>query len=477
MLQASMAEKFHQHPEALSKERVAYLGRLAIRSEFLGINDPLTHLHQYITRGEEALIGIKEDIETDIAERLPKTPFVNHIDFQFTGDDFVSLKDKVSMKSMTEKNLQIFNDESMKNPDLKDEFERAEIESQEVTKLSNWFRNAPTGSCLIFESLPIGEQKFAISRIYQKSSKERLNGCFVSLYNSSVDQFNKFRKELRPDASTCTTEKEILQNQYEFYNPKLDTADKFIDFYVGVYDHLLKEKNENQYNFGLESDNNKEVRNGLLKVRSQPKLTSIYIETIKTLASSQGRVTPELIQINDSLGINYPFKKDQPISIEMVHDIMSGVILGITSVIDRANDELLNDLENSNTSQEANYSAIYHYGEQAKATGEIYASNGCPEYSRTNAPTEAKSETNYEYNSIYQAFNISEKMDNFGKPKIGVCRIPNCPSRGDLSWMPDKTLVGGCDICVCCHKLFGKGKSPKIIYTDRELQKERSKKH
>lgn len=477
MSQLSTAEQLHSHTETFDKERVAYLGRLAIKSEFLGINDPLTHLHQYLIKGEEALVGIKEDIETDIAERLPKTPFVNHVDFQFTGDDFVSLKDKVSMKLMTEKNLQIFNDESIKNPYLIDEFERAEIEAQEVMKLSNWFKTAQIGSYLIFESLPIGDQRFAISRIYQKSSDKQLDGCFVSLYNSSVNQFNKLRKEINHNILDCQTEKEILQNPYEFLNTKLDTTDKFVDFYVGVYDHLLQEGDAKQYSFGIEGDNGKKIQNGLLKVRNQPKLTSIYIETVKILASGQGRATPELIKINDSLGINYPLEENQPISIEMAHNIMNQVILGITSVIDRADEKLLIELEASDISQEANYSAIYHYGEQAKVMGETYTSNGCPEYSRTSTSTESNSETNNEYNLMYRAFNTLEKKDNFGKPKIGICRIPNCPSRGKLSWMPDKTLVGGCDICVCCHNLFGKGKSPKKIYNDRELQKQRFKKH
>lgn len=474
MLQTLTPETINQQSEIISPEKVARLGRLAIESEFLGINDPLTHLHQYLKKGEVALIGIKEDLETDIAERLPKTPFVNYVGFEFTGDDFVSLKDKVSMNSMTETNLRIFKSESAKNPDLIEEFERAEVEAKEATKLATWFKNAPTGAYLIFESLPISEQKIAISRIYQKASNGKLQGCFVSLYNSSVGQFNELRKILgADDVSTCQTEKEILQNCYEFYEPDLTAPSEFIDFYVGAYDYLLKEQQGEQYSFGLKKDKSKEKQNGLLKVRSQPRLTSIYLDTVKALASSQGVVTPELIQINDSLGIGYQLRKNQIITVEMAQSIMSEVILGITSVIDKANDKLLNDLEHSDTNQETNYAAVSHYGEQAKISGETYASNGCPEYGRSNS-TEPSADMNLEYNAICRAFNIREKLDNFGKPKTGVCRILNCPSRGSLGWLPNKTLVGGCDICVCCHKLLGKGKSPKIIYAEKKSKEEKA---
>jgi hypothetical protein len=469
MFRTATAERISHHSDALSVEKTAYLGRLAIKLEFLGINDPLTHLHQYIIRGEEALVGIKEDIETDIAERLPKTPFVNYVGFEFTGDDFVSSKDKVSMNSMTKTNLQIFETESANNPNLIGEFERAEIEAQEVTKLADWFKKAPVGAYLIFESLPIGEQKFAISRIYQKTSDENLEGCFVSLYSSSVGQFNKSREALCASVPICQTEKEILQNHYEFYEPKLTSSEKFIDFYIGVYDHLLQEQKGRQYSFGLERDKTKEKQNGLFKVRKQPKLTSIYLDTIKALASSKGKVTPEMMQINDKLSLGYQFKDNQDITVEMAHNIMSDVIKGITSVIDRADSDLLNDLGNYTTGQDANYAAISHFGEQARAAGETYASNGCPEYGRSSTTeSESANDTGFEYNAIYQAFNIREKLDNFGKPKIGVCRIPNCPSRGNLNWLPDKTLVGGCDVCVCCHKLFGKGKKPQKIYTEQE---------
>ena len=470
-----MPETRRSRSETINPEHIVYMGRLALRAEYLGVNDPLTHLYKYLEKGEAALVGIKEDLETDIAERLPKTPFVNYVGFDFTGDDFVSLKDEVSMRSMTQTNLQIFETAAASNPNMREEFIRAETEAQEVTKLTAWFKNAPVGAYLIFESLPIGEQKIAISRIYQKVSNNLLEGCFVSLYSSGVEQFNEFRKRIGVDTLTCTSEKDILQNSYEFYSPELTQPDKFIDYYVETYDQLLQQQTNKQYSFGLEKDKNAEKQNGLLKVRNQPKLTSIYLETIKTLAASQGVVTPELIRITDKLGTNHPLKEGQSILKEMAHDIMSEVILSIASVIDKADSKLLGDLEHSDSGQGANYAALSHYGGEAKAAGETYDSNGCPEYSVGNS-TLSTSDATSEAAIVYRAFGIQKTPNNFGTPKIGVCRISNCPSRGDISWWSDKTLVGGCDFCVGCHKILEKGKSPKNIYDDKKRKAEQTSK-
>ncbi len=459
--------------ETINQEHVMYMGRLALRLEYLGINDPLTHLYQYLEKGDKALVGIKEDLETDIAERLPKTPFVNNVSFEFTGNDFVSVKDRVSMNSMTKTNLEIFKTETVKNPDIADELARAETEAQEVTKLAAWFKTAPTGAYLIFESLPIGKQKIAISRIYQKTSNDLLEGHFVSLYSPSMERFNELRKKLDADATTGTTEQELLQNNYEFYSPNLTKAAKFTDHYVATYDQLLEKQNNKQYSFGLEKDKNEEKKNGLLKVRSQPKLTSIYTDTIKTLASSQGVVTAELMRVTDKFGSSYRLKEGQAISKEMAHNIISEVIHSIASVIDKADSKLLGDLERSDSGEGANYAALSHYGGEAKASGETYDSNGCPEYSVGNS-TVSTTDATSESTIIQRAFNAQNTPDNFGKPKIGVCRILNCPTRGNLSWWSDKTLVGGCDICVCCHKLFEKGKSPKKTYNDKKRDEEKS---
>jgi hypothetical protein len=468
----STPETRRQNSEILNEDYVVYLGRLAI-SKYLGINDPRTHLVKYLKEGESAKISIEQDIETDIAERLPKTPFVNYVNFEFTGSDFVSAKDKVSMNSMIKNNLKILAEGLITNPDLKDEYDRAKIEAQEVDKLTDWFETAPIGSHLVFESLPIENQEFAISRIYQKKTSRTLEGCFVSLYNPSINLFNELRDILDTNAlTTCKTKNEVLQNNYEFNSPnRLKTAgfSSFTDYYVEIYDQLLESHDEKQHSFGLEKDKKAEMQNGIQKVRNQPNLTSTYLEVIKTIARSDGLATSELIEINDLLNTGYKLKNKQALSNKIIHDIMSKTILGIAKAIDENDINFLNNLKKTNVDSGANFAAISYYSRQAQTAGETYSSNGCFEYIRDSTNQEAS----YENNALERAFWMGQELpDEFGKPKIGVCRIANCPSHGDGWILPNKTLVGGCDICLCCHKMIVHGESPEKIYAEEKLKKE-----
>jgi hypothetical protein len=476
-LKEAMIEVQSSRSEKLSREKVVYLGRLAIRLEYLGINDPLAYLYQYLENSELST----EDIETDIVERLPEATFVNRVDFNFTGDDFVSFKDRVSMDLMTRTNLQILKERSNTDPVALQEYQRAKTESEEVTKLTNWFPDAPTGDYLIFESLPIGEQqKFAVSRIYQKTSINTLEGCFVSLYGSSIDQFNEFHKSLGVDTPAGNNAADILKNNYEFYNPDLTKSSKFIDYYVDTYDQLLGSKNDKTYHFGQETDKDNEKQNDLTKVRSSPQLTAIYIETVKTIAESNGVVTSELLELTrDKTKIGYPLELGQIISTDTARGILKETMNSIVSTFNHADAKTINTIQNSSSESGSSYDAVSQYGAQARNAGETYNSNGCPEFVSNNlmSPDNANSELN----KIEDAFNISNNLpENFGKAKIGVCRIPNCPSRGEQPWWwiwgPDKTLVGGCDICVCCHKHLGNGHSPSEIYARKQKIKNNSHK-
>jgi hypothetical protein len=44
------------------------------------------------------------------------------------------------------------------------------------------------------------------------------------------------------------------------------------------------------------------------------------------------------------------------------------------------------------------------------------------------------------------------------KWKSGVCRISECPSR------PRSTLVGPCEVCTCCQRIFDNGGNPSMVY-------------
>lgn len=443
----------------LSDEKVAYLGRLAISSESLGINDPLTHLYQYLRHSEHALVGIKQDIETDIAERLPKTPFINYVDFDFNGADFLSVKDKVSMHSMTANNLKFMMSESASNPSLTLELARARIESEEVNKLINWYKTAPLGSYYIFESLPIGSQTIAVSRVYQKKSDDKLGGCFVSLYNPSVAQFNRFRKAIAGEVAR-SDELDILAHGYTYFDARLEGFDNFIDDYVKTYDGLILELTGEKSQFGIKGIEFNDNTNGIAKVRSQSKLTSIYIEAVKILATSGGEVTPEVISIKEKLGIDLGLYEGQLLTTKLAQSFLKRVITGITSAIYLSPDSLLEKIEATDSGLD--YAVVASSGEQARLSGDFYESNNCPEFGAMGQAGVSDSESS----ALTRAYNGWELMKGFGEAKVGVCRIYNCPSRGDIDWLPGKTLVGGCDICVGCHKHFMNGKKPEAIYLE-----------
>lgn len=457
----------------LSQEKVVYLGRLAIRAEQLGINDPLTHLYQYLEKGETAEIGIRQDVETDIAERLPKTPFVNYVGFDFVGNDFASSKDKVSMDSMTKNNLKIISEEYAVNPTtMSQEYARAKIEAEEVERLVKWFKTAKIGSCQIFESLPIGNQKIAITRIYKKIDSKTLEGCFVSLYNPSVELFNQFRKQIDKNSPTLHTEIDILQNNYEFNDQKLLNGKNFVDFYVNTYDQLLQVKTGREFSFGIENDKEKQRQNGIKMVRSQPGLINTYVQTVKKLAESSGLATADLVDLTGKINTGHRLELSQNISAKIVHDILNTMIIGITSAIDKGDDTLLEDLNKPYSGADTDLATVSHFAEVASKSNQSYDSNGCPEFSRSSENTNANSTSNSETAVMQRAFGIEpETLKNFGKPKIDVCRINSCPSRGDIWWWPDKTLVGGCNICVHCHKLLEKGHNPDRVYVQREKER------
>jgi hypothetical protein len=468
---AKTEHKFESRQQSGVVNRMAFR---AIRSnekfygstERLGINDPLTHLFQYLERGDDALVGIIEDIETDIAERLPKMPFVNYVGFEFTGDDFVSAKDRVSMKKMTENNFKILRSEQC----LPDEIARAEVEAEEVDRLSSWFKAAKDGEFLVFESLPIGKQTVAVSRIYQKTGENSLNGGFVSLYNPSVEMFNDFRKQNRAGKSDCRTELEVLENHYECsIDTKSMPMDQFIEQYVVAYDELQDKKCGKKHRFGLVVDDETVIYNGLEKVRQQPKLTSVYIDAIQSLAIGGGRVSDELICISQKLGLGLNLDRGDTVSARTARTILSGVIRGITSVIDRAGVDLLSDIEQSDSGPSVGYAVVSHYGSEARDEGVSYDSEACPESSF--ASHAGLSGGNRSESDILQnIFNPFDFPPNFGDRKLAMCRTRNCPTR-----KKPLVTVGGCGFCVKCHHLLEEKDKPERYYDEKwkeEIAKE-----
>jgi hypothetical protein len=428
----------------------------------------LTHLFQYLDRGNEALTGIKEDIETDIAERLPGTPFVNQVGFEYSNNDFVSVKDGVSMRSMTDNNLHILTIEQSSDSSLSAEVARAMVEAQEVEKLSTWFESAPIGTFLVFESLPIGKQKVAVSRIYQKTSKRNLNSGFVSLYGASVEIFNDFRKKIKVGKSDCNTELELLQNHYEVgASLEIQSVDRFVEKYISNYDKLKEDSSGIKHSFGLEYDKKSKIDNGLEKVRRQSKLTSIYVDAVKSLAAGQGKVSHELTRIDQILGIGLGLRQGDVISAQTARTVLSEVIRGITSAIDRADVDLLFDIEQLSSGLDMGYEAVSHYGGEARSEGVSYASEACLESSAYLQSGTNLNGNQSEFDILLNIFNPGEYPSNFGKRQIGVCKTKNCPSR-----KKPLVVVGGCGFCLECHHILEKNNEPPEKVYDEKWKKE-----
>lgn len=453
--------------------RTVNLGHIAVKLEYLGINDPLNHLFQYLKDGENTLPGIKEDLETDIAERLPDTPFVSRVMFEFLEDDFISSIGKISMKNMTKNNLNILAEASKLDKDLAREYERALAEAKEPEKLKEWFLTAKTGSFIIFESLPIGRQKIAISRIYRKIDDCNIEGSFLSLYQPSVHQFNRLRRQIGSGNDNCQTEIDILDNHYEFFSSTFRDSDDFVEYYRYVYDFILsQDQGGKEFKFGLaEDDIDIKSLNGIDIVRSQSNLTEVYFEALKILSKSSGKINYEMIDLAKKINLNLDLEEGDIISMELARNFLQQIIVSITRVVHRANGEVLSDLSSHNIDKSTSYAVISHYSQVSGDSNISYANSVCPTYNRENLDNDDIGDVKAsEYNVLARSFNLYQHLDNFGTPRLGVCIIKGCPSRGSIEWLPSRTIVGGCSICANCHKIFETGKSPEKIY-----QKDRSK--
>lgn len=450
------------------------LGRIAVKLEHLGINDPLSHLVQYLENGENTLPGIKEDLETDIAERLPDTPFVSRVMFEFLENDFVSSVGKVSMKDMTQNNLNILAEVSRLDNDLVQEYERALIEAKEPEKLKEWFLTAQIGSFIIFESLPIGKQKIAVSRIYRKIDDYNIEGSFLSLYQPSVRQFNKLRRQIGRGNDNCQTEIDTLVNHYEFFSSTFRDSDDFVEYYRYIYDHILSQDQGGvDFRFGLaEGDIDAKSLNGIDIVRSQSSLTEVYFDALRTISKSNGKINYEMIDLAEKLNLNLNLKEGDTISMELARDFLQQIIISITRAIHRANEEVVSDLSSPNTDKSTSYAVISYYNQTSGDSDTSYANSVCPTYNRDNINNDdAGDAKTSEYNILTRSFNIYKNLDNFGTPRLGVCIIKGCPSRGSIEWLPSRTIVGGCSICANCHKILNTGKSPEKIYQKDKLKR------
>jgi len=446
------------------------LGSLAIDKCEIGINDPVTHLCDLIKNNEVAMPRIREDFETSISEKSNhKNAYIlNKLLFNHKDGDFRSDNDDVSMESMTRNNLDTMKGKLLGKPNYFMEIARAKAEIEEVNKLNEWFKDAPVGSNLVFESLPISKnEEYAFTRIYNKLSNDTIEGGFFSLQNPSVDQFNDLRKEFQADTNS-ENEIDLLLNCYQINDTRIDNTDDAINVYVGIYDQLLSEKNNKSYSFGIETDGNK-THNALDRVKRLPGQTDIYVDTLMLIKDSNGIVTPELIEINKKFEIDHKLQIGQKLTTSIIRKQLDSVITGVASTIDKANEKMMIELSNKANDKQANRDTASYFGDVARANGEKYQSRGCPEFN--GEPQNSESAETSDNDILLIAFGSLNKLKNFGKESYDICRIENCPSH------PGKTKVGGCGVCVECHILYQNGKNPSQEYKSFQTisSKERQK--
>jgi len=446
------------------------------------INNHATLVQRFWEQGEAALPGIEFDIKTSIAERLKKTPFTSTVSFEIKGNDLMSVLEGSSLRKITHTNLDILKNESSNIIPI-DELARAVKESNEVDDIINFANKSPIGAYMIVESLPLGPQlkvdnPIAINRIYKKTGPRTVEGSFVSLFTPSVDKFNKLRQSLDVKTPHQTTALGLL-DKYEFYDPNLTDTDQFIKHYVKTYDQITDRMTGKTNNFGLDITELATNENGMDRVEKQPKIIAIFTDTIKALRQGNGAVTSELTKILDKLSIRHKLVETDIITTAMLDKILSDVFLYIVSVIDKASPEILAAINNDSGS-DAGYSAASHFGAESVAAGEQYASNGCPEGGRSEQSANSATD-NSETNSLNKAFGAYEQLKNFGAAKMGHCRVKGCTSGVKKNKMGkikshEKVVVGGCDVCVQCHIMFGDGKSPELHYARISKSEEKRRK-
>lgn len=456
----------NRHSYELPRSKIERLGHIAINN--LGINDPLADIAYYLnhTNKEKALNDILINFETNVAEYLKETPFINRVQFNFTGNDFLSDKEGISMREMATTSLRIFKNMKDGSKIMFNELVRANLESQETDKLSKWFIDAPIGGYLIFESLPLENQTIAIPRIYQKISNNSIEGTFVSLHNPEVEHFNKLRTTLGSGNASNKNALEVLSNHYDFYDPDLTNSDDFTRFYVNSYDKILGYKHSSNFYFGLDTSTTQIKQNGIEKVRQLPNATALYTELVQIIAQCNGAVTQELTDFAKDIRIEIP-TQDSTLNAHSIRDILDQTMKVVVAFVDIADDKALNDFKNLDLKADRKKitSTMSGYGQIATSEGKEYTSNGCPKYGLK------ESDNNGEQSAINKAFNLDNLPDNFGEASFDICRISNCPTRGKSKWWPKKTMVGGCKICVNCHNHFSKGKNPKEIYKKQIILK------
>lgn|GEM_PF-5518397 len=350
----------------------------------LGVNDPLTHLEQYLETGEESINSIEEDLITDLAERMEKPHFINTVIFDRHDNDFVSRENKFSMRSMTN----ITENKFANNiADIR-LYQRAKIEAKEVDRLNEWFDSAHVDDVFIAESMPLTEnESYTIVRFHQKINEQVLAEHILALHNSTTDLFNELHTRIGADVPKSETVLELLDNMYAHRPARYQNFEEFLNRYIATYDEVLAERNPDKvFRFGLEGLEVPYLRDDIVLVRDQQTLRSIYTDSIKALGKSGGKVTADVLRVNNELKLRTDLTLGMTISSNAARKFLDSSLQYIAATLNRASEadlEVLAIGSRDNVVESASY-----YGSAARDEGIRYE-GACPSGSSEAAAEEA----------------------------------------------------------------------------------------
>jgi hypothetical protein len=232
--------------------------------------------------------------------------------------------------------------------------------------------------------LPLGNERYSIVRAYEKTAEAELNEHVITLHNATVETFNQVHAAIGAKAPNSQTELELLDNMYA-YSP---TDNGFIENYVTAHDKILELRNPGQeYKFGLPVSEDDYKGDDIENVRRQTALRSVYLDTLKSLGESQGRVTPDIIKASAELGCSFTIHEGGAVTSDIARELLNRRLQSVAATFNRATKK---EMEWLAASQDLGLAAGFagHYGGEARAEGVTY-DGACPSSSLSPAQAEA----------------------------------------------------------------------------------------
>lgn len=420
----------------IRNDSIARLGGQALHGaginiELLGINDPLTHLEEFMRGGEAMLPQIQENVITYVAEKITRPKFINKVNFIYTGNDFITEHGSFSMRNIADVGLAKARQHNISTQLLR----RAELEALEVERLAAWFETAASGDFFIVESMPIGKgEEYALPRLYEKTGQQTILEHVVALHGPTLKVFQEVRNRLG-GAGEPEDELSLLDKMYSV------TPEPGVDFtqrYVDLYDATKTELEGGEYIFGIPQEELKNRNDDMQIIRGQSALRLIFNDALRVLAKSNWEVDDELILFCRKLRLDSIPSLGQRLNLEQARLVLDGTLQYIISVVELASNIELDQL--SVAGGDSAYIAAGHYGTRAAQQGIRYQGGACPT-SISEMPSAQAQAAGSELSILERgkvAITLEEKKGN------GTCR--SCGTKSELY---------GCGVyCQRCNKAW-----------------------